>query len=246
MVDIHCHILPGVDDGAKSWEIAVEMCRAATADGIDQIVATPHANDKYTYDREWLQSLLQKLQTLVGNDTPQLSLGCDFHLSYENLQDIALFPSKYVIGETGYLLVEFSNYGVPPQMTDYLFRLLDGGITPIITHPERCPALLRSQERILEWVDAGCVVQVTASTFTGRWGEHAIAYARSLLDQNAVHVLATDAHDTVNRPPILSAAREYVSRHYDNDLARALVEDNPGAIVAGQPLPYFPDPVPKR
>ena len=242
MIDIHCHVLPAVDDGAKTWDTAVEMCKAAAADGIEHIVATPHANDRYTYDREWLQSLVHKLEALVGG-APQLSLGCDFHLSYENLQDIAVFPNKYVIGETGYLLVEFSNYGVPPQMTDYLFRLLDGGITPIITHPERCPALLKNQQRVLEWVDAGCVVQVTASALTGRWGEPALAYARSLLDRNAVHVLATDAHDTVHRPPILSAARDYVSRHYDADLARALVEDNPGAIVAGQPLPYFPDPI---
>jgi protein-tyrosine phosphatase len=242
MVDIHCHILPGVDDGPKTWETAIEMCKMASADGITHIVATPHANDRYAYDRNRLQSMLEQLRSSLGSPAPELTLGCDCHLSYENLQDISVYPGRFVIGETGYLLVEFSNYGVPPQMTDYLIRLLQGGITPIITHPERCQPLVRNRARVLEWVDAGCVVQVTASALTGRWGETALAYALGLLDRDAVHVLATDAHDTVNRPPNLSAARDYVARDYGEDIARALVEDNPAAIVAGKDLPYFPKP----
>jgi protein-tyrosine phosphatase len=184
-----------------------------------------------------------KLRELLNQRGLKFSLGCDFHLSYDNLKDIDAHHGRYVIGETGYLLVEFSNYAVPPQMTSVLFRLLDRGTIPIITHPERCPGLLHNADRVLEWVDAGCIVQVTASALTGRWGEPARAYARSLLDRDAVHVLATDAHDNVHRPPILSAAREMVSRHYGRDVAEALVTHNPTAIVAGQTLPYFPRPI---
>ena len=117
MFDIHCHILPEVDDGPKSWDIAVEMCRMAVADGITHAVATPHANNRYSYDRNYLKDLLAQLQARVGT-SPQLSLGCDFHLSFENLERVLEQPHLYTIGETNYLLVELSNYGVPIQIAD--------------------------------------------------------------------------------------------------------------------------------
>jgi protein-tyrosine phosphatase len=150
VVDIHSHILPEVDDGPKSWDISVAMCRAAAADGITHMVATPHANDRYHYDREYLQGLVAHLQQLVG-DAPKLSLGCDFHLSYDNLQDAFAHPSRYVIEGTHYLLVEFSNYSIPPQTTDSFQKLANLGITPIITHPERNPILRENLQRVAEW-----------------------------------------------------------------------------------------------
>ena len=94
VIDIHCHILPEVDDGAKSWETAVGMCRMAGEDGIDHMVAAPHSNDRYFYDREYLSGLLQNLQQRIG-DRPKLSLGCDFHLSLENMQAALVAPEKY-------------------------------------------------------------------------------------------------------------------------------------------------------
>jgi hypothetical protein len=132
VVDIHSHILPEVDDGPKSWDVSVAMCRAAAADGITHMVATPHANDRYHYDRDYLQGLLNHLQQLAG-DAPQLSLGCDFHLSYDNLQDALAHPTRYVIGKTRYLLVEFSNFSVPQQTAEYFFKLGSIGLVPIIT-----------------------------------------------------------------------------------------------------------------
>src|ERR1700739_4504327 len=105
VVDIHSHILPEVDDGPKSWDVSVRMCQAAAADGITHMVATPHANDRYHYDRDYLQGLVNKLQQLVG-DAPKLSLGCDFHLSYDNMQDVLANPSRYAIADTRYMLVE--------------------------------------------------------------------------------------------------------------------------------------------
>ncbi len=117
MFDIHCHILPEVDDGPKSWEVAIEMCRMASADGITHMVATPHANDRYTYDRNYLRGILLQLQARVGA-SPQLSLGCDFHLSFENLERALEQPHDYTIGDTNYLLVELSNFSVPIQVSD--------------------------------------------------------------------------------------------------------------------------------
>ena len=241
MVDIHSHILPEVDDGPKSWDLAVAMCRAAAADGITHQVATPHANDRYRFDREYMQGLLDRLQQLVGN-APKLSLGCDFHLSYENIQDALANPKRYVIDNTRYLLVEFSNYSVPQQTTDSFLKLGDCGITVIITHPERNPILRESLQRVVEWAEQGCVVQMTGSALTGFWGERARRAAGWLLEHQAVHVLATDAHDLEKRVPILSTSRDAAAEMVGEEVAEALVEGNPAAILSNQPLPYFPRP----
>jgi len=240
--DIHCHILPEVDDGPKSWDIAVEMCRMASADGITHTVATPHANNRYSYDRNYLKDLLAQLQERVGT-SPQLSLGCDFHLSYENLERVLEQPHLYTIGETNYLLVELSNYGVPIQIADCFMRLGNRGLIPILTHPERNPILQQTPQRVLEWAEQGCLVQVTASALTGFWGERPEIVARWLLDRSAVHFLATDAHDHKRRVPILSQGRDLAAQIAGSEYAQALVESNPAAVINGQPIPYCPRPV---
>jgi protein-tyrosine phosphatase len=244
VIDIHCHILAEVDDGPKSWDVSQQMCRMAAADGIEHIVATPHANDHYHYDREYLTQVLDYLRQLSGGQ-PSLSLGCDFHLSYENVQEVLVRPEKYLIEGSRYLLVELSNYSVPLQVNDCFTQLADLSITPILTHPERNPILQHTPERVLRWAEQGCVVQVTASVLTGSWGERAWQTAEWLLKRDAVHVLATDAHDINHRVPVLSTAREAVADVYGADVARALTEDNPRAIIHNQPLPYFPDPATK-
>jgi protein-tyrosine phosphatase len=242
VVDIHSHILPEVDDGPKDWETSVALCRAAAADGITHMVATPHANDRYHYDREYLQGLIARLQQLVG-DAPKLRLGCDFHLSIDNLQDAFANPTRYVIDGTNYLLVEFSNYSVPQQTADSFHKLGERGITPIITHPERNPILRETLHRVLEWAEQGCVVQMTGSALTGFWGERARRAAVWLLEHQAAHVLASDAHDLEKRVPILSTSRDAAAEICGEDIADALVDANPRAIIANEPLPYFPRPL---
>jgi protein-tyrosine phosphatase len=242
VVDIHSHILPEVDDGSKSWEISVAMCRMAAADGITHQVATPHANDRYHYDREYLRGLVAHLQGLIGQALT-LRLGCDFHLSYDNLQDVLANPARYTIEGTRYMLVELSNYSVPQQITECFTQLGDRGITAIVTHPERNPILRETPQRVVEWAEQGCVIQVTGGALTGFWGERTRRAAQWLLEHDAVHVLATDAHDTEKRIPILSTAREAAAEIVGDDVAEALVESNPGAIIRSLPLPYFPRPV---
>jgi len=242
VVDIHSHILPEVDDGSKSWDVSVAMCRMAVADGITHQVATPHANDRYHYDRAYLQGLVAHLQQLVG-DSLKISLGCDFHLSYDNLQDVLANPGRYAIEDTHYMLVELSNYSVPQQTTDCFLKLGDRGITAIITHPERNPILRESPQRVVEWAERGCVIQVTGSALTGFWGERVRRAAHWLIEHDSVHVLATDAHDTEKRIPVLSGARDAAAEICGAEVAAALVEANPRAIIRAQPLPYFPRPV---
>src|SRR5260370_25547090 len=245
VIDIHCHLLPEVDDGRKSWDVAVEMCRMSAADGITHAVATPHANDRYAYDRAYLSGLLSQMREKLDPALPfQLSLGCDFHLSFENLERVLEQPHTYTIGETNYLLVELSNFSVPAQLSQCFTRLGDRGLTPILTHPERNPILQQTPQRILEWAEQGCLIQVTASALTGFWGERPEIIARWLLDRSAVHVLASDAHDTKRRTPNLSAARAESEKIVAARSSKALVEGNPAAIVKGIPIPYCPRPVP--
>ncbi|HUS19547.1 MAG TPA: CpsB/CapC family capsule biosynthesis tyrosine phosphatase, partial [Terriglobales bacterium] len=163
MVDIHCHLLPGVDDGAKSWEISEEMCGIAAQDGIQHIVCTPHANDEYVYDRAQHEVRLQELRERVGGKI-QLSLGCDFHLSFDNIQEALGAPEKFAISGSDYLLVEFSDFAISPAINDALLRFLSMGITPVITHPERNLVIQRQPELALKLAEQGCVIQVTANS----------------------------------------------------------------------------------
>ena len=235
MIDIHSHILPEVDDGPKSWEIAEAMCRMAAEDGIEHMVATPHSNDRYFYDRDYLSNLLRELQQRIG-PRPQLHIGCDFHLSFENMQSAIRNPERYCIDETRYLLVEFNNFNIPQPLDDWLQQMCERGVVPIITHPERNPILQKSLERVLNWAEFGCAVQVTASAFTGSWGDRAGEAARWLMKKTAVHFVATDAHDISRRPPVLSAARKLIAKNFGEDRALALVEGNPGAVIRNETL----------
>jgi protein-tyrosine phosphatase len=241
MIDIHCHILPETDDGASSWETAVEMCRMAVRDGIRHIVATPHANDEYSYDRSKHLDTLTRLREAAASDL-DLSLGCDFHFSFDNIQDALNNRDRYVIGNTQYLLIELADFSIPPNTPRLLTQLMMAGLRPILTHPERNQILQKKPEVVLEWAREGCIVQVTANSLTGRWGDRALKVAHFLLKSNAVHVLATDAHNTRSRPPLLSGARDAAAKIVGHDVADALVNGNPSAIVENRELPYFPPP----
>jgi protein-tyrosine phosphatase len=236
MVDIHCHLLPNVDDGPRSWDICLQMCEMAQADGIEHIVATPHANDEFRYDREVLSSMLDELSQRVSGKL-ELSLGCDLHLSYENLVEVLRNPSRYTISGKNYLLIELSNFSVPPSVSQSLQRLLAAGIVPIITHPERNPVLRSNRDLVLKWVADGCLVQITANSLTGRWGGKAQQTAEWWMKHAAVHILATDAHGVGSRPPILSAALSAAEKILGKPAAKALVRDNPRAVICGQSLP---------
>jgi protein-tyrosine phosphatase len=148
-------------------------------------------------------------------------------------------PEIYCIGNTRYLLIEFSNFSIPQQIDDWITRMLGQDIVPIITHPERNPILQQTPERILQWVKLGCAVQITGSVLTGSWGTRAQQTAQWLFKKKAVHVLSSDGHDLVRRPPVLSEARKAVAKEFGEELAHALVEKNPGAVVNNEPPPWL-------
>ena len=237
MVDIHCHILPSIDDGSKSWEMSAEMCRVAVQDGVKHIVATPHCNDEFPYDRERYTEMLSQLSK-VAEGKLSFSMGCDFHFSYDNIQDAIINPRRYTIGDSHYLLIEFSDYGISPNVLQNIFQICSAGLIPIITHPERNMVLQKHPERVLDLIERGCLVQVTANAITGFWGGRPRKIGEWLLKRGAVHFIASDAHDPKRRNPVLSEARNAAAEIIGPELANALVEDNPEAVISGKPIPY--------
>jgi protein-tyrosine phosphatase len=241
MIDIHHHLIYGVDDGSDDLETSVQMVEMAAADGITHIVCTPHAVARYPYQPEVNAEHLAALRERVG-DKVKLGLGCDFHLSFENIDDALANPHKYTLNGLNYLLVEFPDAMISPKMTDVFHEMTVAGILPIITHPERNLTLQRKPERMNEWLEQGCLVQVTANSLTGRFGRRAQEMGIQLIEQGIVHFLATDAHDLESRPPILSKARNIIADKFGADTAERLCVTNPLAAFEGRPLPDAPMP----
>lgn len=241
MVDIHCHILPGLDDGPETVEDSLRMAEVAIAEGITHVVATPHANDTYTYDPELIARRRDELQAKIGKRL-ELATGCDFHLSYENLKAAHQQPSRFTINQKNYLLVEFANFAIPPTMDSALKELQMAGLRPIVTHPERNPLLCTHRGRVTGWVQEGCYVQVTAGSLLGRFGKTAQQAAEAWLNEGAIHFFASDAHNLTSRPLQLREAFEAVARQKGEAIARALFRENPLAAIEGEALPYVPEP----
>jgi len=243
MIDIHSHPLWEVDDGAESLEDAIGMCKIAAEDGITHMVATPHCNYTYVYNPEINREKLRELQSQIG-ESPKLLLGCDFHLSYDNIQKLAGTPKDFTVNQSSYLLVEFPDQFVPEQLDRVFYEVQVSGLTPIITHPERNPVFARKKGLLYHWVSNGCLAQVTAQSYTGGFGEQPKRLAEGWLDSNLVHFFATDAHGTKHRRPVLSECYRKVAEAKGEPTAERLLKQNPEAVINDKPLPYQPPPLP--
>ena len=245
MIDIHSHILPGLDDGAKSLDDSVEMLRMAAAAGTTDIVATPHANQDYRFDPLVVEQKIGELQAAAG-ESPRIHFGCDFHLTLENIEDALRAPERYSIDHRGYLLVEFSDFHVPKTADQIFVRLMRAGLRPIITHPERNELLQNRVAQIEEWVAQGALLQVTGHAFLGRFGKAAKRSADEFMGRGLAHFVASDAHDTKWRTTVLNEARQYVEHRYGTEAAERVFIENPRAVLAGVPISAVPMPIRRK
>jgi protein-tyrosine phosphatase len=231
-----------VDDGSPDLDTSLAMAAEAAADGITHIVCTPHSSERYPYDAPLIEERYQQLRQAL-NGQMELSLGCDFHMTAENVYEATANPLRYSIDGKGYLLIEFGNTAIPPQITDAMLMLQSTGYRIIITHPERYPAVLLQPEILAEWVRKGSLIQVTAGSLYGRFGKMAEIFSNELLERNWIHFLATDAHNTQWRAPHLKKAYNYVAKRAGEETARRLCVTNPQAAVEGAPWPAQPEPM---
>jgi len=235
MVDIHSHILPEQDDGARTFDVALSMVRMAAVAGTTDIVASPHANSQFVFQPEVVEQKIAALQRAAG-DALKIHYGCDFHLTPENIEDAIAAPGKYSIDHKGYLLVEFADNMVPKTMDSIFSRMLKAGLQPIVTHPERNPLLQKQLPELERWVNQGCLIQVTAQSLLGRFGKTAKSVSEELMRRGLVHFLASDAHDCQHRPPLLDEVWGLTAKQYGEDTARRLLEENPRAALTGAEL----------
>jgi protein-tyrosine phosphatase len=235
MIDIHSHILWGLDDGARTIQDSTAMLAMAAEGGTTDIVATPHANMMYRFEPETVKQRIAELAEASGG-RPAIHYGCDFHLSFDNIQDALENPSRYTVNCGQYLMVEFPDRTVPHGMNKALEALIRKGIAPVITHPERHPVLGRDGA-IQEWVEAGCLVQVTAGSLLGRFGAEAERSGWEMLRRGLAHFVASDAHGTRDRTTRLDTAFTAVAERLGEEFAAQVFEEFPHAVIAKAPLP---------
>lgn len=245
-VDIHSHVLYGLDDGARTVEESVAMLQMAIATGTRDIVATPHANGRYRFKPDLIADQIAQLSALV----PGIGIhcGCDFHLQIDNIEDALAHPAKYSINHQTYLMVEFPELSVFADPEGVLLRLIDGGLVPVITHPERNVRLQRRFDDLARWVECGCLVQVTAGSCTGTFGKSVQTATTELLTRGLVHFVASDAHDCARRSPNLADAYDALSAAWGEEVVRPLFVDHPRAVLTGEPIDitHAPRPVKRR
>jgi protein-tyrosine phosphatase len=240
MVDLHCHILFGLDDGPKLLGDSLAMAEDAIADGITHVVATPHCSSQFLFDFAAVQAKRDALAEKLHGRL-KLATGCDFHLNHENLLAIRKHPEPFCINQKDYLLVEFNEFSIPPAMDQTLHELQLAGLRPIITHPERNPILRSQPERLLHWVRLGCFAQITAGSLSGVFGPGAKEDAWNWLTRGLIHFVSSDAHNTARRPLKLRFAYDSIAQQLGEETARALLIENPLAAFNGDPLPYVPE-----
>lgn len=211
------------------------MVRMAAENGTTDLVCTPHANLAYRFDPEVIRERLAEVAEASGA-VLRLYSGCDFHLSYDNIQDAIAHPQKYTIDQKCYLLVEFSDLLIFKNTPEIFARLEDAGMIPVITHPERNGLLRQRVEEIEAWVEAGAKVQITAQSLLGEFGRRAQAFSEVLLGRGLAHFAASDAHDCQRRPPRLDLARDWLAARYGEAIAEALCVANPRAVLTGKTL----------
>ncbi|MBS0213856.1 MAG: capsular biosynthesis protein [Proteobacteria bacterium] len=243
MIDLHCHMLPGIDDGAPDRAVAVAMARCAANDGITHVACTPHIYPGlYDNCRDGILRHIEAFRAVLAEEgiDLQLVVGADTHLTPDLLRDIraGLIPT---LNDTRYLLFEPPHHVAPPRLEESVFNLLVAGIVPVVTHPERLSWIESNYETFERLVDAGALMQITAGSVTGRFGGRPKYWAERMLEDGMVHLLATDAHHVDKRPPLMREARDAAAAIVGDEEATHLVLTRPRMILENRPPDELPE-----
>ncbi len=239
MIDIHCHLLPGIDDGPKTLEQAMDLARAAVANGITHSVVTPHIHPgRYANTAASIQQTLNRFQRALREHGIPLQLGyaAEVRLSVEILSMVENGEIPFYGESEGFqvLLLEFPHSHIPVGSDNLVRWLLDRKIRPLVAHPERNKDIMRKFDKVLPFIEMGCLFQLTAGSVAGDFGGPAQSTARALLEQGCVTLLASDAHNVDRRPPRLDHGRDAAAEIVGDTLAARLVYERPLALVRSQ------------
>jgi protein-tyrosine phosphatase len=238
MIDLHCHILHDMDDGSPSLDESLSMAKKAVEDGIHAVVATPHTlNGIYNNHRRDILLQISTFKEALAKHAIDLKLfpGADVHISPGMVELIESGMACTINDAKKYILLEFPSQTIPNGVKDELFYLKLHGITPIITHPERHPFIQKDRDILAEFIRIGALIQVTATSIMGTFGERVRHCVEMLLRHRLVHIIASDAHSAIRRPPILSHAVKRAAEILDNyEEAEQMVSKIPFAIITGK------------
>ena len=245
MIDLHCHLLPGIDDGSPDLETSLEMARIAVADGIVTMACTPHIYPG-VYDNTG-DGIRRASRNCRRRSTPmriplKLVAGADAHVDPELPAKLRSGAAPSLAGSR-YFLLEPPHHVAPPRFADFVFNLLAGGFVPLITHPERLSWIEDHYATFCALVDQGAWLQLTAGSLTGRFGSRPRYWGERLLDEGRVHVLATDSHGVTRRPPLLAEGRAAAERRVGLEESWHLVRTRPAGILedlAPSAMPAIP------
>jgi protein-tyrosine phosphatase len=242
VIDLHAHILPGLDDGPSDWEEALAMARAAAADGITGIVATPHLFEhRGVYQGELngperIMPVVREFRERLAEAGIHLEIypGCEAPLFVELPKFLEEGLILTINDGKRYLCLELPDTVIPPATEDYMFHLHTTGITPIITHPERNLALMEMPHKLARLLDLGCLAQITAASLLGGFGRRVAKFTEQLVKKGYAHLMASDAHSLKQRPPLLSSAMNKLTRLAGETRAWDMVATLPARIVRGE------------
>ncbi|WP_428909817.1 tyrosine-protein phosphatase [Niallia sp. Krafla_26] len=235
MIDIHCHILPGIDDGAQSVSESIDMAKEAVREGITTIIATPHKNSQYNNEkRDILDGVSQLNKTLSEQGIPLTILpGQEVRIYGEVIQDYLTGGKILPLNETDYLFVEFPSSSVPRYAERLFYELQTEGLIPVIVHPERNQEIIQNPNLLFKLINNGALSQVTAGSLSGYFGKKIKKFSEQLIEANLTHFIASDAHNVHNRTFKMVEAMDAVEKKYGLDTVY-MFRENAELLVQGK------------